>query len=400
MSPAGPGPVGGARITYLDNAATAPLRPEATDAMAPFSAGRFANPSGAHRLARDARQAREEARDEVAAFTGSDPKAVVFTSGGTESDNLAIIGSLAALPARAAPPVVVCSAIEHDAVLETCRAAAAGRTAAPAVELRLAPVDALGVLDLDALAGLLDERVALISVMAANNEVGAIQPLGAVAALARELSPEALLHTDAVQAAAFFDLAPLLEGYDLVTVSAHKLGGPKGAGALVARGVPLVPLAFGGGQEQERRSGTQGVAGAVGMAAAMAAARASRPSEGSRVARLRDTLRDGLLGAVPDTIATSLGAPTLPGHCHVRFPGIEQEELLVLLDDAGVCASAGSACASGALEASHVLLAMGVDERDARTGVRFSLGWASDEADVAHALAAVAPAVARLRGAA
>jgi cysteine desulfurase len=368
--------------------------------MAPFLGARFANPSGSHRLARDARTALEDARDQVAAALGADPAEVVFTGGGTEADNLAVLGALWARVGPG-PATVVCSAVEHAAVLAPAGAAArraAGHPGAPSVELLLAPVDADGAVLVDGLGELLGEETAVVSVMLANNEVGTVQPVGAVVDAVRRAAPRAVVHTDAVQAAAWLDVAALAAGCDLVSVSAHKVGGPKGAGALVVRrGTRIEPLLFGGGQEQDRRSGTHDVAGAVGLAAALGAARSARAEESARAAALRDRLADGLLSSVAGAVESADRRRVLPGHCHLRFAGVEREELLVLLDEAGVCASAGAACASGALEPSHVLLAMGVPAAQAAGAVRFTLGHTTTAADVDRALAVVPDAVARLR---
>ena len=398
---------GGARpgppLVYLDHTATAPLHPEVAEAMAPYLGLRFGNPSGAHRLAREARQAIDDARLVVAEFLGADPGEVVFTGGGTEADNLAVLGSLAArVEGSAGSGVVVCSAVEHAAVLESCRAAArpgvAGAGVAPVV-LRLAPVGPSGRLDLDALAEQLDDQVALVSVMLANNEVGTIQPLAEVAQMVRQRSPRARLHTDAVQAAPYLDLAIEAAPADLVSISAHKLGGPQGVGALVVRrGVPLAPVVHGGGQERELRSGTHNVAGVVGLAAACRVVADRRTGETDRVTELRDRLADGVRAALPGVIETVERSSALPGHCHLRFPGLDQEELVVLLDDHGICASAGAACASGAVEPSHVLAAMGVAPDDARSAVRFTLGWTTGADDVARAMGIIPTVVGRLRG--
>jgi cysteine desulfurase len=353
--------------------------------MVPWLGERFGNPSGAHQVARAARAAVDQARDAVAAAVGVDPGGLTFTSGGTEADNLAVLGSLAAHPGA-----VVVSAVEHPAVLEA--AAASGE------EVRLAPVGADGLIDLTALRLLLDGQVALVSVQLVNNETGVVQPLGQVARLVRRHAPGAVLHTDAVQAANWFDLAATTAAADLVAISGHKLGGPQGIGALAARrGVTLRPVQHGGGQERGLRSGTHNVAGIVGLGVAITAAQAQRIEATARVRALRDHLARRLCQAVPDAVVTAATSPRAPGHLHLRLPGVESEALLVLLDDAGVCASAGSACASGAMEPSAVLLAMGVSKEDALTSLRLTLGPTTTQADVDLAAAAVPAAVSQLR---
>ncbi|HEX6419939.1 MAG TPA: cysteine desulfurase family protein [Acidimicrobiales bacterium] len=371
-------------LTYLDHAATTPLRPEARAAMLPWLGDRFGNPSGAHRVARAARQAVDEARDVVAEAAGCAPGEVIFTSGGTEADNLAVRGVHAARPRP-----VLCSAVEHEAVLQPV-----GNVGGTTVR-----VDARGVVDLDALADALEPGTTLVSVMAANNEVGTVQPLAEVVEVVRRVAPAAAVHTDAVQAAAWLPLGELAAGVDLVSLSAHKVGGPQGVGALVVRrGTPLRALVLGGGQERELRSGTHHVAGIVGFAAALRAAQAGRAGAAARVRALRDRLADGLLAAVPGAVET--GAPRsgrLPGTLHLCLPGVESESLLFLLDEAGVCASAASACASGAQQASHVLAAMGIAPGLARGALRLSLGWTTTAADVDRALAVVPQAARRLQ---
>lgn len=368
---------------YLDHAATTPLRAEALEVMLPFLTEHFGNPSGSHGVSRVARRAVDEARDVVAECLGCEPGEVIFTASGTEADNLAIAGVVARRPGRA-----VCSAIEHHAVLH----------AVQALRGDVVGVHPTGLVHLEALATGLGPDVSVVSVMLANNEIGVIQPLAEVAAVAREHAPEAVLHTDAVQAFPWLDVATLAAGADLVAVSAHKFGGPKGVGALVARrGVRLAPILHGGGQERDRRSGTHNVAGIVGMAAAMQATVAERASAVARVGALRDRLADAVVAALPDTSETGSRAGKVAGSCHLRFGGIESEALLVLLDDAGVCASAGSACASGAIEPSHVLAAIGVDRAGARSSVRFSLGPTTTDEDVDLAVKVVTEAVAHLR---
>lgn len=376
---------------YLDHAATTPLRPEARQAMLPWLGERFGNPSGSHAVARAARRAVDEARDEVAAALGCDPAEVIFCSGGTEADNLAVIGA-----ARTGSfsdddrGVVVASAVEHHAVLH------------PVEHLggRIVPVDRAGVVDVDALASALDDRVRLVSVMAANNEVGTIQPLGEVAAVVRERAPRAVLHTDAVQGFPWLDLAAGAADFDLVTVTGHKCGGPQGAGALIARaGVELTPMLVGGGQERERRPGTHNVAAIVGLAAAMTATVVQRPDTVARVTRLRDRLADDLVAGA-GAIETVPRDRKVAGSSHLCFPGADSDALLFLLDQAGVSASAASACASGATEPSHVLAAMGLPAEQAAGALRLSLGWSTTDEEIDHARSVIPEAVGRLTRAA
>jgi cysteine desulfurase len=376
-------------LAYLDHAATSPVRPETAAAMLPWLTERFGNPSGSHQVARAARTAIDEARDVAAQTLGVDAGGIIFTGGGTEGDNLAILGTLAGQPG----PVVV-TAVEHHAVLHAARAAASQWS----TDARTVPVDRDGVVDLDALAAVLDPSVRLVSVMLANNEVGTIQPLAEVARLVRKRAPHALLHTDAVQAFPWLDVAVEAATADLITVSAHKFGGPQGVGVLAVRPpVTLTPILHGGGQERDRRSGTHNVAAIVGMAAAIQATVAGRAATGLRVGRLRDRLADGLLAALPGSRETGDRAKKIPANCHVCLDGVESEALLMLLDDAGLCASAGSACASGAIEPSHVLTAMGVPKDVALGSLRLSLGPTTTDADIDLALKVIPDAVAQLR---
>lgn len=365
---------------YLDHAATTPMRPEAVEAMLPFLGERFGNPSGVHAVARAARTAVDEARDAVAAALGAQPGEIVFTGSGTEADNLAILGVGGG---------AVCTAVEHHAVLH----------AVESVGGAVVPVDSDGIVDLDALAGSLSKDTAVVSVILANNETGVVQPLANVIETVRRVAPGALVHTDAVQAVNWLDVASLTAGADLVSISAHKFGGPQGTGVLVVRdGVKLGPVIHGGGQERDRRSGTHNVAGIAGLAAALSATVASRDAMVARIGELRDRLLRGVLESVPGSVETAAGAHKVAGTCHLMVDGIESEPLLLLLDDAGVCASAGSACASGAMEPSHVLTAMGVVRRLALSSLRLSLGWTTADDDVDLALKALPDAVARLRG--
>jgi cysteine desulfurase len=372
------------------------MRPEAVEAMAPFLAEAAANPSSAHRAGRAAKAALEEGREVIAEALGATPDEVIATSGGTEADNLAILGAVRARTAAVGSGSVVVGAFEHHAVLSPV-----ARLEREGVVVRRVPATPEGVIDLDALADAVDDSTALVSLMLVNNEVGTIQPLDELAALLGERAPGALLHTDAVQAVSWLDVADVTTPADLVAISAHKFGGPKGVGALVVRrGTPLQPILEGGGQERGARAGTVNVGGVVAMAAAAQAATRTRGATSARIGGLRDRLLAGLCERVEGLRPTVPADRTVAGSCHVIVDGIDAETLLVALDRAGVCAASGAACSSGAIEPSHVLLAMGRSRDDARHGIRLSLGWTSTDADVDAALTAFPAAVQRLRHAA
>ncbi|MFM2076411.1 MAG: hypothetical protein RJA49_301 [Actinomycetota bacterium] len=372
-------------FTYLDHAATTPMRREAVDAMLPYLSEQFANPSGSHRFAREARKVVDDAREVVADVLGCAPGEVVFTSGGTEGDNTAVFGTVSRRGG-----VAVCPAAEHHAVL------------APVEQLHgvAVPVGPTGAVDPDALADVLrlTPDVSVVSVMAVNNEVGTITDLAAVAAAVREHAPQAVLHTDAVQAPCWLDLRAITPLVDLLSISAHKFGGPKGVGVLVARhGVGFDPMVVGGGQERERRSGTHNVAGIVALAEALRLTDADRATELPRLAALRDRLVDALQHELPGVHETVPRDRKVEGSAHVCIEGIENEALLFLLDEEGVCASAASACAAGAMEPSHVLAAMGVPRELAFGALRLTLGRTTTDADVDRGVEAVVLAVRRLR---
>jgi len=298
---------------YLDHAASTPMVPEAVAAMVPYLGERFANPSGVYASARAARRAIDDARDVLAAVVGCRPGEVVFTSGGTEADNLAVAGALAATPGTA-----LVSAIEHDAVLRPALRRGA----------RTIAVTGEGIVDLQALEDLVDESVTLVSVMTVNNELGTVQPLGAVAEIVRRRAPRALLHTDAVQGVPWLDVAALAGDFDLVSVSGHKLGGPKGSGALVVRGAArrrLQPILEGGAQESELRAGTENVAAIVGFGAAAELLGKERPTTAERVAALRDRLVDGLLGRIAGAVELAPRRLRVPGSAQIRIPGVVAE---------------------------------------------------------------------------
>jgi len=378
--------------TYLDHAATTPVVPAAIEAVA-RQLGAMGNPSSLHTSGRAARRVVEESRELVAGLLGAKPSEVIFTSGGTEADNLAIKG---AYGARVSPERnrVVISAIEHHAVLDSARWLAA-RDGADVVEVG---VTAAGHVDLDGLAGAIDSRTVITSVMWANNEIGTAQPVAEIAELAHRAG--ALAHSDAVQAVGHLPVDFAASGLDLMTVTGHKLGGPVGLGALIARrDVGLTPLAHGGGQERDVRSGTLDAAGVAGFAAALQVAVSRRDDERARLEGLRASLVDAVLAGVPDAVVHGAADPgeRLPGLLNVELPGCTSDALLLLLDAAGLDCSAGSACTAGVSRPSHVLLALGRTESQARSALRFSLGHTSTQADVDALARALPDTVSRAR---
>jgi cysteine desulfurase len=380
---------------YLDHAASTPMRPEAIEAMTPFLASSYGNPSGAHAASRATKTALEAAREDVADVCGAEPAQIVFTGGGSEGDNLAVKGAAWAARARAGLDGVVTTGIEHKAVLGACaRHEREG--------FRVEPVGAGldGAVDIDALGAALDERTAVVSVMTVNNETGVEQPIGAIASVVGERAPHAVLHTDAVQAPQWRDLRTATAGAQLVAISGHKFGGPKGVGALVVRDdVALTPLIEGGGHERDLRAGTQNVAGIVAFATALRITDAQRTAEIARIAALRDRFEAGLLDLIDGVVVNGDPTRRVEGLLHVAISGVEAETLLVALDQAGVYAASGSACSSGAVDPSHVLIAMGIPRERALQSVRFSLGYASTAADIDRALTVVPEVVAKLRAA-
>ncbi|WP_154096361.1 cysteine desulfurase family protein [Microbacterium testaceum] len=369
---------------YLDNAATTPVRPEVLEAMTPYLTRYFGNPSSHHEVGEAAASALDDARRRVAAVLGMRPGDVLFTSGGTESNNAAIKGIVLGSGRRH----LVTTAIEHESVL----ASADYLQRLHGVEVTHAPVDETGTLTPDALAAALRDDTALVSVGYANNEIGTVQDVAALAAVAHARGVP--LHLDAVQAAGWLPLSGT--GADAVTIAGHKLGAPKGTGILAVRGrLPFEPLLHGGGQERGRRSGTPDVAGAVGIATALTLAETERVGEASRVGALRDAFIARVLALVPTARVTGHRTHRLPGTASFVFPGTNGETVLLELERHGIVSSSGSACAAGSDEASHVLLAIGVDHDEARTAVRFTLphGLTASLDDVADAVAAAVTAV-------
>jgi cysteine desulfurase len=368
-------------MIYLDNAATTRVRPEVRAAMEPFLDRDYGNASSLHAAGRRARRALEDARERVAARLGGDPKEIVFTSGATESNALAIAGAAEALRSRG--DHLVTSAIEHPSVLETF-----ARLERQGWRVTRVPVSGEGLVDADSVAAALTPKTVLVSVMTVNNEVGSLQPIAAIRKAARSV----LFHTDAAQA---IGKVPVdLRDVDLLTFSAHKIHGPKGVGGLwIRKGTPLAAQSVGGGQEFERRAGTENVAGIVGLAAALAPA---SPDEMLRVGRLREKLRAGLegLGGVRVWGPAARRAPHL---LNLSVEGVDSEAAILALDAAGVCVSSGSACASMSMKPSHVLQAMGVPADLSKTSIRFSLSALTTEEEIDGALAVVPGVLSRLR---
>jgi cysteine desulfurase len=382
---------------YLDHAASTPMYPEAVEAMA-RQLRHTGNPSSLHASGRAARRVVEESRESIARDLGCRPGEVVFTSGGTESDNLALKGLFWAR--RAADPRrvrVLSTAVEHHAVLDSLHWLAEHEDA----EVELLPVDGLGRLEVEALRASVErdpDSVALVSVMWANNEVGTVQPLAEVVEVAHAHGIP--VHTDAVQAVGQLPVDFAATGVDAMTVTAHKLGGPYGVGALVVRReLDVTPQLHGGGQERDIRSGTIDAPAIAGFAAAVRIAVAGQPERAARLAALRDDLVRRVREQVPDVQLNGHPEQRLPGNAHLTFPGCEGDSLLMLLDARDIACSTGSACSAGIPQPSHVLLAMGADDERARGSLRFSLGHTTTEADVDALVEAILPVVERARAA-
>jgi cysteine desulfurase len=372
---------------YLDHAATTPVRPEVLEAMLPYLTNQaFGNPSSAHRFGRAARAGIEQARREVAQSVGAEPNQVIFTSGGTEADNLGIVGAALASRDRGAAMRAVVSAIEHKAVLEAAHAVCHLGGSETVL-----PVDPGGRVELDALNTALAARPAVVSIMWVNNEVGVVQPVREIAARCREAG--VAFHTDAVQAFGKVPVSLADLPCTLLTLSGHKIGAPKGIGALIVRDRKAVEaIIHGGGQQYGIRPGTENVAGAIALGRAAALAAAEQGKEAERLGCLRDELAARLKAAVPDLMVNAEGSERAPHVLSVSVVGADSEALLMHLDLAGVAASSGSACSTGAVEPSHVLVAMGVPRELALGAIRFSLGRESTEEDIAR-VAEVMPAV-------
>jgi cysteine desulfurase len=374
---------------YFDHNATTPVSPVVHEVLVRALLEVPGNASSIHQEGQVAKQRLESARRETAALLQCNPKEIVLLSGGTEADNLAILGTVR--NHGAAQKHVITTAIEHPAVLNPCR-----ELEQEGVDITYVRVGSDGLVDPDDIRRELRPETALISVMHANNETGVIQPIREISALAREAG--ALLHVDGVQAAGKIPVDVKALGVDLYSISGHKFYAPKGVGALyVKNGTPLRPIQFGGKHERERRPGTENVPGAVALASAAAAARADLASESPRLAALRDRLESGVLARVPDCGVNGRRAPRTPNTTNIYFDGLEGEALVIALDLKGFAVSSGSACSSGAVEPSHVLLAMGLPRERARASLRFSLGRSNTEEQVDALIDAVAECTAHLR---
>ncbi len=374
---------------YFDHNATTPIRPEVLAAMLPYLTEEFGNASSIHAYGQNAREAVEQARSSVAAFLGAHVGDIMFTSGGTESNNHAILGAVAAAPG--ASKHVITSAIEHVAVLDPCRA-----LAQRGVDLTILPADRQGRVNPNDVREAIRPETVLITLMLANNEIGTIEPIEAVSEIAAEKG--IVLHTDAVQAAGKIPIDVESLGVDLLSISAHKFCGPKGVGALyIRKGTRLAPLLYGGHSERDRRPGTEDVAAIAGMGKAAELAGAGVRAERERVGGLRDRLEQGLLARVSQSWVNGARAPRVSNTTNLTFPFIEGESMVIALDLKGIACSTGAACSSGALEPSHVLMALGLAAEDARATLRLSLGHQTTAEEIDSALETIPPVIERLR---
>ena len=377
------------KSVYLDHAATTPVDPVVFEAMRPYLTDKFANPSSVHAFGREARAAVDEARDSIASAVGGSASEIVFTSGGTEADNLAVLG--AARANRSKGDHIVTCATEHHAVLESCE-----QLENEGFRVTILPVDPDGLLDPDAVDAAIDGKTILVSIMHVNNEIGVIQPISAIGRLAREKG--ALFHTDAVQSFGVLPIDVDRLNVDLLSASAHKIYGPKGSGFLYVRsGVRVHPLQVGGGQERERRPGTENVAGIVGLKAAAELAVSLLDTAPARLAEMRDYLIEGIFARISGVHSNGHRQLRAPGNANLSFEGVEGEALLLNLDLEGIAASSGSACTAGSVEPSHVLVALGIPRELAQGSLRLTVGRGTTKEDLDQAIDAIESIVTRLR---
>ena len=374
---------------YLDHNATTPIRPEVLVAMMPFLTGEYGNASSIHALGQNARGAVEQARVQVAKLVGAHETEIMFTSGGTESDNYAILGAAGAFAGKTKH--VITSAIEHVAALDPCKA-----LAKQGVDVTFLPVDRDGAVNPEDVRRAIRPDTTLITIMLANNETGTIEPVEEIGRIAAEKG--IAFHTDAVQAAGKIPIDVEKLDVDLLSISAHKFCGPKGVGALyIRKGTSVAPLLYGGHSERDRRPGTEDVAAIAGMGKAAELALAGMSADSARVRTLRDRLEQGLLARIPNAWVNGARAPRVPNTANLTFPFIEGESIVIALDLKGIACSTGAACSSGAVEPSHVLLALGLAPADARATLRLSLGHQTTEDEIDSALATIPPVIERLR---
>ena len=380
---------------YLDHAGTTPLDAKVLEAMIPYFSQHFGNPSSLHTVGQEARYALDEARERVAGVLNCRPREVVFTGGGTESDNAAIHGVATAL--HETGNHIITSSVEHHAVLHACQ-----YLESQGFEVTYLPVDAEGMVQPESVYNAINERTTLVTIMYGNNEIGTINPISEIAKSIKkrtgELSRTIVFHTDAVQAAGYLDLDVASLGVDLLSLSGHKFHGPKGTGVLyIKRGTPYLPLIHGGGQERERRSGTENIPGIIGLSLALESANAIRDETGQRCSALRDRIIGSVLEQIPGTRLNGHATERLPNNANFSFTGVEGEPILLGLDVAGIAASSGSACSSGSLEPSHVLLALGQSAETARGSLRLTLGRDNTDEEVDYLLGVLVDLVQRLR---
>ena len=382
-------------IIYMDHAGTTPLDPRVLEAMMPYFSEQFGNPSSIHTFGQEARRTLDDSREKVSGILGCRMSEVVFTSGGTESDNAAIKGAVAAL--KETGNHIITSSIEHHAVLHACQ-----YLENLGYEVTYLPVDRYGVVDPDDVARAIKDRTILVSVMYANNEIGTIEPISEIASLVKErakaMDRTIVVHTDGVQAAGFLDLDLRKLGVDMLSLSSHKFHGPKGSGVLcIRRGTPFLPQQLGGGQERERRSGTENIPGIVGTAVALEIADMEREHVSRTCSRLRDMIIQGIHGRISGAHLNGHPTMRLPNNVNFSVEYVEGEPILLGLDMAGIAASSGSACSSGSLEPSHVLLALGQSADLARGSLRLTLGRDNTEEEVEYLLPVLVDLVRQLR---
>ena len=375
---------------YADNAATTKMSRTAIDAMLPYMETHYGNPSSLHSVGQEAAEALQDARERIAACLGCQPREIIFTSGGSEADNQAL-RSAAVLGARKGKRHILSTAFEHHAVLHTLK-----RLEKEGFEVELLPVGPTGTVTARQVRDAIRDDTCLVTIMYANNEIGSVLPIAEIGAVCREAG--VLFHTDAVQAAGHLHISVQDENIDMLSLSAHKFHGPKGAGVLYARqGIQLTPLIEGGAQERGKRAGTENVAGIVGLGAALRIANEELEQTSAKVSAMRDRLIDGILTTIPQCRLNGPRQNRLPGNCNISFLGVEGESLLLRLDLAGIAASSGSACASSSLDPSHVLLAIGLPHEVAHGSVRFSLSDFNTEDDVTYILEKLPEIVSTLR---